>query len=125
MNLGCLFLFSDFTYGRQRTPGSLSILAGNYRDFDTDWFYDIGAKVTMAMISNSIAPHMKIIAEPFVQRLALRWFLDRCFKKHLRKKANMEGEQTQKDGEKEDDVQKEGGEDPPEAGDEAIEADQE
>jgi|TARA_B110000285_G_scaffold231115_1_gene299020 hypothetical protein len=42
------------------------------------------------MISNSVAPHAGKAAEPFVQKIILRYVLDRCCKKHLRKKANLE-----------------------------------
>lgn len=87
MNLGCLFIFSDFSIGISRDKMPVPVLAGNYRDFDTMWFYDIGAKLTMAMVSNSIAPHSKIIMEPFIQGI-MRYVLDRCFKRHLRKKSN-------------------------------------
>ena len=59
----------------------------------------------MAMIGNSLAPHGKIIMEPLVQRLMIRWFLDRCCKKHLRKKTNIEGTQ----GNEEEEDENEGG----------------
>jgi len=62
---------------------------GKYRDFDTLWYYDVGAKITMAMISNSLAPHGKTFSEPIVTAL-LRWVLDRCFKRHLLKLNNLE-----------------------------------
>jgi len=64
-------------------------LMGKYRDFDTLWYYDVGAKITMAMISNSLAPHGKTFTEPIVTAL-LRWILDRCFKRHLRKISNLD-----------------------------------
>ena len=35
MNIGALFIFSDFNYGRKLDEGGIRILAGNYRDFDT------------------------------------------------------------------------------------------
>jgi len=99
LNLGAVFIFSDFSIGLMRNETGLppGVLAGRYRDFDTDWFTDIGAKVTMAMISNSVAPHAGKAAEPFVQKLILRYVLDRCCKKHLRKKSNLEGEEAQKE----------------------------
>ena len=93
MNMGCLFLFSDFTIGYSREEFPLPILTGNHKDFDTGWFSDIGMKVCMAVLSNSIAPHIGKLAEPFVQK-TLRFVLDRCFKKHLRKKTNIEEEQA-------------------------------
>lgn len=94
MNLGCLFIFSDFSLGVPKEEMPVPLLAGNYRDFDTLWFSDIGAKVTMAMISNSISPNIGLIVEPFVQKLIIRYVLDRCFKKHLRKKTNIEEEEA-------------------------------
>lgn len=45
----------------------------------------------MAMVSNSIAPFAAKLFEPILVPL-LRWALDRCFKKHLRKKTNIEEE---------------------------------
>ena len=90
-----MFIFSDFSIGLPAKETGLppGVLAGRYRDFDTDWFNDIGAKVTMAMISNSVAPHAGKAAEPFVQKILLRYVLDRCCKKHLRKKSNLEGQE--------------------------------
>lgn len=38
MNMGCLFLISDFTIGYSRDEFPLPILVGNHRDFDTGWF---------------------------------------------------------------------------------------
>jgi len=89
LNIGALMLFSDFTLGFERKKGSLPILVGKHQDFDTLWYYDIGAKITMAMISNSIAPMVAPGVEPLVKKL-LRHILDRCFKKHLRKINNLE-----------------------------------
>lgn len=65
-------------------------LAGKYRDFDTNWYYDVGAKISVAMISNSIiGPFGSQIAKPIVLIFLKRWFLDRCFKRHLRKLHNL------------------------------------
>ena len=92
LNIGVLFLLSDFTLGfeddsQKGKKGAIKVLMGKYRDFDTLWYFDVGAKITMAMISNSLAPHGKTFAEPIVTAL-LRWVLDRCFKRHLRKISN-------------------------------------
>mmetsp|Transcript_38811 Transcript_38811/g.58992 ORF Transcript_38811/g.58992 Transcript_38811/m.58992 type:complete len:129 (+) Transcript_38811:1043-1429(+) len=91
LNIGTLFIFSDFTLGYTKDEWPLPILMGNHKDFDTKWYYDVGAKITMAMISNSIAPHIGKMLEPFIQKI-LRYLLDRCCKKHLRKKTNIEEE---------------------------------
>ena len=108
-----LFLLSDFTLGfeddtKKGKSGGIKILMGKYRDFDTLWYYDVGAKITMAMISNSLAPHGKTFAEPIVTAL-LRCILDRCFKKHLRKINNLEGgpppPKKEGDGKKEESVE--------------------
>jgi hypothetical protein len=95
--LGAVFIFSDFSIGLLQDETGLppGVLAGRYRDFDTDWFNDVGGKIAIAMISNSVAPHAGKAAEPFVQKILLRWLLDRCCKKHLRKKTNIEGEKEQ------------------------------
>jgi hypothetical protein len=89
LNIGALMLFSDFTMGFDRSSVKIPILVGKHQDFDTLWYYDIGAKITMAMISNSIAPMIGPGVEPLVKKL-LRCILDRCFKKHLRKINNLE-----------------------------------
>ena len=65
------------------------MLKGNHKDFDTAWYYDVGAKITMAMVSNSIAPYFSKLFEPILVPI-LRWVLDRNFKKHLRKRTNIE-----------------------------------
>ena len=66
LNLAVLFLISDFSVGFNKESLPVPILVGKYTDFDTGWYYDVGAKITMAMVSNSIAPFGKTIAEPFV-----------------------------------------------------------
>ena len=65
----------------------------------------------MAMISNSISPHIGKATEPFVQKI-LRFILDRCFKKHLRKKTYIEEEMAKNNPppEEEDEGKTEGGE---------------
>jgi len=50
-----VLLFADFNLGTVSESG-IPILAGRYRDFDTDWYFGVGAKICFAMISNSIAP---------------------------------------------------------------------
>jgi hypothetical protein len=82
-------LFSDFTLGFDRSSVKIPILVGKHQDFDTLWYYDIGAKITMAMISNSICPMIGPATEPVVKKI-LRFILDRWFKFHLRKINNLE-----------------------------------
>jgi hypothetical protein len=88
MNIALVLLFADFSLGKV-SEGGISILMGKHRDFDTAWYYDVGAKITMAMVSNSIAPYASKLFEPILVPI-LRWVLDRCFKRHLRKKTNIE-----------------------------------
>lgn len=90
MNIALVLLFADFSLGKV-SEGGISILMGKHRDFDTAWYYDVGAKITMAMVSNSIAPYASKLFEPILVPI-LRFALDRCFKKHLRKKTNIEEE---------------------------------
>lgn len=59
LNIGCLLLFVDFTTGYTEEEMGVPFLVGKHRDFDTKWYYDVGAKITVAMISNSlIGPYM-------------------------------------------------------------------
>lgn len=88
MNIALVLLFADFSLG-QASQGGISVLMGKHRDFDTAWYYDVGAKITMAMISNSVAPYASKLFEPILVPI-LRFVLDRCFKMHLRKKTNIE-----------------------------------
>ena len=55
MNIAAVLLFADFSLGTV-TAGGVPILAGRYRDFDTIWYFKVGAKISFAMITNSIAP---------------------------------------------------------------------
>ena len=66
MNIGVLFLFTDFTMGKSTDAGGIPIFTGAHRDFDNKWFKTTGVKIMMAMLSNSIAPHIKLIVEPLV-----------------------------------------------------------
>lgn len=49
--------------------------------------------MVMAVLSNSISPHIGKLLEPYIQK-TVRYLLDRCCKKHLRKKTNIEEEQA-------------------------------
>ena len=55
LNIAAVLLFADFSLGTV-TAGGVPILAGRYRDFDTIWYFKVGAKISFAMITNSIAP---------------------------------------------------------------------
>ena len=91
MNIALVLIFADFSLGYAKTGSGVAILQGNYKDFDTSWYKDVGAKITMAMVSNSLAPFFAKLFEPILVPV-LRWFLDRSCKKHLRKKTNVEEE---------------------------------
>ena len=45
-------IFASFAPKEKET--GLKLLVGKYRDFDTKWYYDVGTKICVAMISNSI-----------------------------------------------------------------------
>jgi hypothetical protein len=79
-------LFADFNLGTVSSAG-IPILAGRYRDFDTDWYFGVGSKICFAMISNSIAPFFGELFQPIVKGL-LR-YASRNFKWHLLKKTNV------------------------------------
>lgn len=94
LNIGCLLLFADLTYGNTSNDTDFPLFVGHYRDFDTKWYYDIGAKICLAMISNSvIGPFMSKAFKPFIIIIVNRWWLDRCCKKHLRKINNIRDEE--------------------------------
>ena len=111
MNLGTVFLLSDFTLGPNKLP--IPILQGTYRVFDPGWFYDTGAKITLAMIGNSVTPHIANTFEPFLYKIFARFCCDRCCKKHLRKSSNVQGpeEEEATTPVDEEETQKEGGSD--------------
>jgi hypothetical protein len=94
LNIACILLFADFNLGFANNSLGIPILIGKYRDFDKNWYYDDGAKITMAMVSNSIAPWASKLADPLVASI-LR-YLDRGFKKHLKKKTNLREEAAEK-----------------------------
>ena len=85
-NLSAVFLLAEFSVGGGGGP----VLGGDHRDFDTLWFYHVGVKITVAMIANSIAPHIGRLLAPCTHRVCGRWCCDRCCKKHLRKKTNID-----------------------------------
>lgn len=103
LNIGCLLLFADFGTGYSREEMGVPFLVGKHRDFDTKWYFDVGAKITVAMISNSlVGPFTSKMAQPFVLIFALRWFLDRCFKRHLRKLHNVMEERAAEEKDRHD-----------------------
>lgn len=89
MNIALVLIFADFSLGYAKEGSGFAILQGNYKDFDTAWYKDVGAKITMAMVSNSIAPFAAKLFEPILVPL-LRCILDRGREKHLRKKTNID-----------------------------------
>jgi hypothetical protein len=64
-NIGLLFFVTEFTFGGTNDSG-LPFFGGLYRDFDTIWFQKVGVKIMFAMLSNSLAPHSKVMMEPFI-----------------------------------------------------------
>lgn len=101
MNIGCLLLFADFGTGYSAEEMGVPFLAGKHRDFDTAWYYDVGAKITVAMISNSlVGPFASKAFQPFVLIFLNRWFLDRCCKRHLRKLHNYNREKRAEEAER-------------------------
>ena len=113
LSVGALFLFSDFTTSFERDDG-VPVLMGKWRDYDTGWFYDIGGKVTIAILSNCFTPHIGKSFEPFLHKLVFRWWFDRCCKTHLRKVCNLDESdpnyQHPDEYKMKDNYQKEGGE---------------
>ena len=101
-----MLLIADFNLGASaREEMSIPILVGKYRDFDTKWYYDIGAKISMAMVSNSIAPFAGKVFQPLIMA-SLRCVLDRDFKKHLRKRTNIEEEKIAAEKKKKEEERK-------------------
>ena len=86
-------MISNFSLGFSREQFPLPILVGKYRDFDTLWYFDDGAKVVMVMLSNTYGPFIGKLLEPVIAKV-LAHILDRCFKKHLKKKTNIEEEKA-------------------------------
>ena len=88
LNVGVLYLLADFGLGQAAgSTGPFAILAGKHRDFDPGWYFDVGAKICIAMLCNAISPTFKLFV-PFKQ-WAIRYYLDRCCWKHLRKVTNI------------------------------------
>lgn len=56
MNIALVLIFADFSVGNSKEGSGFAILQGNYKDFDTAWYKDVGAKITMAMVYNSYVP---------------------------------------------------------------------
>ena len=83
-------IFTDFSIGYSPKQTGIPILVGNYRDFSTDWYYNIGVKICVAMISNSIVPFISKLLQPLIS--AIIRYLDRCCKKHLRSISNIRAE---------------------------------
>ena len=93
------------------------VLVGKYRDFDTDWFYSVGVQISVAMISNSVAPYVGKVLEPLIQSV-LRW-VDRGCKPHLLRKRNIEKEREEREKEEAEAGGTKGGEEPQEEEEEA------
>ena len=100
--IALVLLFADFSLGQAQTEAGLPILIGKHKDFDTDWYYDVGAKISFAMVTNSTSPFFGKLFEPLVMGL-LRCILDRNMKKHLRKLTNWEEEKAKQGGGAEND----------------------
>lgn len=86
LNIALVLIFADFSLGYAEGELGLPILVGKHKDFDTAWFYDVGAKISFAMVSNSISSFFGRLAHPLIS-IALRYY-DRGFNLHLRKYNN-------------------------------------
>ena len=84
--IACILLFADFSLGEDGETG-IPVLQGRYRDFDTNWYFAVGSKISFAMISNSIAPFFGELAQPIV--VSILRYLSRSMKLHLLKKTNV------------------------------------
>ena len=90
-------------------------MKGKYRDFDTNWYYDVGAKICMTMLPQCFTPFISAAFEP-ITLAVLRWILDRCFERHLRKITNVQEREAKllekqggKNPEADENAEKEGG----------------
>jgi len=64
MNIALILVFADFSLGSRDVQRP--ILFGKYRDFDTSWYYDVGAKISFAMVTNSISPMVGKVIQPAI-----------------------------------------------------------
>lgn len=81
-----MLIFAEFNLGSVKKDEAGIVLNGRYRDFDSAWYQAVGAKICVAMISQSVAVFGGPFAAPFIQFI-LRW-LNRGCKKHLKKHNN-------------------------------------
>ena len=86
INIAIVLLFAQFSFGYSADDLGLIILVGIYRDFDSPWYFDVGAKICVACLTNCFASFFSKLFEGPVQWV-IRW-LNRGFKKHLRKLQN-------------------------------------
>ena len=86
LNIALVLIFADFSLGYAESELGLPILVGKHKDFDTAWFYDVGAKISFAMVTNSVSSFFGRLAHPLIS-IALRYY-ERDFNTHLRKYNN-------------------------------------
>jgi hypothetical protein len=89
LNIACILIFADFHAGDQKDDKIIEFLKGNYKDFDTPWYFDVGAKIQLAMISNIVVPFLGKLFEPILVPF-LRCCCDRNKQTHLLKRTNIE-----------------------------------
>jgi hypothetical protein len=77
----------------------IEFLKGNFKDFDTDWYFTNGAKISMTMITNCLTPFIGKLFEPILVPW-LRCCCDRDKKKHLLKESNIQDGLKQAEAEK-------------------------
>jgi hypothetical protein len=91
LNICLVLIFADMSVGYTYDEIGYIILVGKYKDFDSAWYFDVGAKITFAMVTNSIAPFGGRLAHPIVSillRLLNRGLLKGELNKHLRRQTN-------------------------------------
>lgn len=64
INIAIVLLFAQFSLGFDAEEFGLIILVGKYRDFDSPWYFDVGAKIVMASLSNAFASFFGKLFEP-------------------------------------------------------------
>lgn len=86
MNIALVLIFAEFGLGYSEKEAGVIFLVGKHTDFDSAWYFDVGVKICVAMITNSFTCFIGKLIEPFVSIGMRLW--DRNLKKHLNKLKN-------------------------------------
>lgn len=94
INIGVIILIINFDFTETNEDGSkklfwgfLPIFNGSFKDFNSEWFSQVGKTLTLTLLINIFTPHISKLTMPFLK--IFKRLIDRgCSREVWKKKKN-------------------------------------